>query len=280
MMTSNSICTSVLLVMLAAGAAQATELKNQPPASEQKAGPRPSEIVKGLAAHPAPALNGAGDEARKNALAFIDWASASTRGQDEQLRRILADARDNRDIVAAFCNEAGASSDSDHDRALIVLGLLGEMRSDYGLECLAQFIARPLPEKGTLVDGEILEQTALASLQAKAVDGLAYLNSDKANRIVLDTVAKHPSRIVRAEAIAAYLWNQKYAADAKRQLKAVVRPEEAIYLDRIVRENGEKADTFNRKLALYLRAHPEVRPPAPQKGKPERAPKTTNPPRF
>jgi hypothetical protein len=58
---------------------KATEIKEQPPATQVPQGPRPSVTVNELAKRQAPALIGKGEEAKKNALAFIDWASASAR---------------------------------------------------------------------------------------------------------------------------------------------------------------------------------------------------------
>jgi hypothetical protein len=216
-----------------------------------------------------PHLIGSGDAAKKNTLAFIDWASASTQSHDDAIRRQLGAAGGNKAVVDAFCNEAIASQKTDHDRALVVLSLLGEMRSLYSKDCLSRLVAQPLHERGTVVEGEIIEQTALATLQAKAIDGLAYLKDDRADQVVLQAVAQNPSRIVRAEAIAAYLWNHGNSAVARKTLMAYVHRDEAIYIDRIVRQAGEKAAVFNNKLAVYLKTHPEVIPPKPLKAKPK-----------
>lgn len=260
--------------------ANATEIKEQPPATQAPQGPRPSVTVQELAKRQAPALVGKGEEAKKSALAFIDWASASTKDQDDLVRKSIATARENPDIVQAICEEAFAKQASDHSRALVALSLVGEAKSPHSLECLAKFVRQPLPEKGTVVEGEILEQTALASLQAKAIDGLAYLRNESADRYVLEAVAKHPSRIVRAEAIAAYLWNHDYSDKARESLKSVIRKDEVIFMDRLVKQAGEPRDSFNRKLAEYLKAHPEVQPPKLDKAEPKRKPTVGQPPKF
>ena len=268
------------LVLVSNLSAEAVETKEQAPSTIAPKGRRPSAIVKELAERPPPELVGEGDVAYKNALAYIDWAAASTKAHEEVVRKALANARGNQDIVRAFCNEAFAKQDSDHSRTLVTLALLGEVRSPHGEECLTKFVSQPLPDKGTIVEGEILEQTALATLQAKAIDGLAYLRSESADRVVLEAVAKHPSRIVRAEAIAAYLWNHKYSADARKILESYVRNDERIFLDRPVREAREPRESFNRKLDAYMKAHPEVRPPRPRKVEVEAKPVVGKPPQF
>ena len=261
-------------------AAKATEIKEQPPATQAPQGPSPSVTVKELAKRQPPALIGKGEEAKKSALAFIDWASASTKDQDDLVRKSIATARENPDIVQAICEEAFAQQESDHSRALVALSLAGEAKSPHSLECLAKFVRQPLPEKGTVVEGEILEKTALASLQAKAIDGLAYLRNENADRYVLEAAAKHPSRIVRAEAIAAYLWNHDYSDKARESLKSVIRKDEVIFMDRLVKQAGEPRDSFNRKLAEYLKAHPEVQPSQPDKAESKRKPTVGQPPKF
>jgi hypothetical protein len=182
--------------------------------------------------------------------------------------------------MGAFCKEAFEAQPVDHSRALVVLSLIGEARSKHGEECLVRFMALPFPDKGTVVDGEILEQTALATLQAKAIDGLAYLRSDTADKLVFEAVAKHPSRIVRAEAIAAYLWNHDDTDRAKEALKPYVQKDEVIFLDRVVKREGEPKESFNKKLDAYLKLHSDLKPPAPEKAQPRPRPTVGKAPAF
>ena len=271
---ASGVLLSALALVLAPPAAS-TEKSPPPPETTAPAGARPSEIVKQLAAQKPPALAGTGADAKKSVAAYIDWAAASTSDQADIVRRAVAEAGKNPEIMGAFCQEAFAAQREDHSRALVVLALIGEARSKSGEECLARFMALPFPDKGTVVDGEILEQTALATLQAKAIDGLAYLRSDTGDKLVFEAIAKHPSRIVRAEAIAAYLWNHDNSDRAKEALKRYVRKDELIFLDRVTRVEGEQKESFNRKLEAYLKAHPEARPPAP-----ENKPPVGEPPAF
>jgi hypothetical protein len=253
---------------------------SQPPPS---VGPRrapPSVIIEQLRRRELPTLTGTGEVAKKNTLAFIDWAASATANNNERIKKELTEARENSSVVNAMCEQAFANQLGDHARALVVLSLLGEMQSRIAEDCLIRFVSQPLPEKGTVVEGEILEQRALAMLQAKAIDGLAYLGTPGATAVVLKMVAEHPSRIVRAEAIAAYLGNQKDSAEARRTLVPLVREDERIFLDRIVRKSEETAETFNPKLENYLRAHPNVIPPAPVKRQTEKDDPTPKPPRF
>lgn len=258
----------------------------QGPQSKEPAGPSPGTILAARTLHNPPALTAKGDDASRAVAAFIDWAGASLPEEHEDGRKALAAARDNQDIVKAFTAEITKAQRSDHSRALLALSLLGEMRSSASEEFFREFVNQPFPEGGTRTEeGEIVEQTALATLQAKAIDGLAYLHSGSADEEVLKQVQRHPSIIVRSEAISAYLWNQNDKEAARRILLQYIRKGEERYLDQITREEGERAASFNSKLEAYLKAHPEVVPPAPEGqrgdyGKPDQTPKPDAPPKY
>jgi hypothetical protein len=242
------------------------ESQQRDPKSKQPGGASPSRLLRERPMQKAPELTGQGDDAKRATLFFIDWAGKSDMQQREEARRAMASARDNKDVVAAFCQEAFDAQKRDHSRALLVISIIGEMRSRFGEECLRRFVNLPFPTSGTkTAEGEIVEQTALARLQAKAIDGLAFLRTPSADQVVLQQVQKHPSKAVRAEAISAYLWNHRDSPEARNTLAKFVRKGEEIFLDRPRREEGEGARTFNPKLEAYLKKHPEVIPPRPQK---------------
>lgn len=238
----------------------------QDPKSKQRGGPSPSRLMEMRPMQKAPVLAGQGDGAKRAVLLFVDWAGKSNMKQREEARQVMAAARDNKDVVAALCQEAFSAQKRDHSRALLILSIIGEIRSPFGEECLRRFVNLPFPTGGTKTsEGEIVEQTALARLQAKAIDGLAFLGTPSADQEVLRQVQRHPSKAVRAEAINAYLWNHRDSPDARITLAKFIRKGEEIFLDRPRREEGEGARTFNRKLEAYLQKHPEVIPPKPEK---------------
>jgi hypothetical protein len=250
------------------------------PVAKEPAGPAPSRVIASRKRQ-IPALNATTANARAAVSDFMRIAGDAGADQREEIRRNITAARDNRQVVDALCEEAFQAQKEDHSRALLALSLLGEMRSASAADCLSRFLKIPFPTTGTVVDGEIIEQTALATLQAKAIDGLAYLNGKDTNQIVLNAVREHPSIIVRAEAIEAYQWNNRgQAAVARRTLTQFVRKGEEIYIDRVRRETGEKSDTFNRKVDTFLRAHPEANIPGLEKEKEQPKPKDEKPARI
>jgi hypothetical protein len=248
---------SAAMGLVAAGCAR--QVVTEPPGAKQAAGPTPGDIFARRPPGKPPALSRLDD-----VPAFIAWAGASTIGEQEIARQAIAAAGQNPAVVQALIAEVENAQRTDHSRALLVLAILGEMRSPIAEPFLRDFVNRPLPSTGTVVDGEIVEQTAQATLQAKAVAGLAYLRQPSSDQEVLRIIAQHPSGIVRAEAISAYLWNHGDSPEARRVVSRHVRPEEQIFVDRPRRVRGEDAASFNRKLAEYLKAHPEIVPPAPE----------------
>jgi len=255
----------IIIVGLMTTTCFAQEVKEPPRSNEPAVAKRPSEQDKERVAAKAPSLSVSDHEATKAAAAFLDWAGASTVGQREEVRRMLEEAREYKAVASAFCEEANRTAESDFTRSLLALSVLGEMRSAVGGECFQKLLHRPLPEMGIVANGENVEQTKLAMLQAKAVDGLAYLRTATGDREVLWAVSKHASRIVRAEAIEAYLWNHKDSREARATLLKYVQPKERIFVDRVRREPNEGAASFNRKLAEFLKAHPEAAAPAPKR---------------
>ena len=129
--------------------------------------------------------------------------------------------------------------------------------------------------------GEV-DQPADPAQAVKLAHGLAYMRGAATDREVLWAVGKHPSRIVRAEAIEGYLWNHNDSTEARATLLKYVQPRERIFVDRVRREPTEEAATFNRKLAAFLKAHPEAVAPAPKqidrKGEAAKPPKENEPP--
>jgi hypothetical protein len=191
---------------------------------------------------------------------FVDWASRSVIGQREEARKIIVAARDNPAVAEELCREIFEVQKDDLSRSLIMLSVLGEMRNPDGGKCLARFLHQPFPKEGTVVNGEIVEQTSLGVLQAKAADGLAYAHTESGDREVLWAAGSHPSRIVRAEAINAYLWNHQDSQAARKTLLKVVRPDERSFLERPRHAPGMSREDFNRKLAEYAKMHPAPKP--------------------
>jgi len=233
------------------------------PSSRETIGQRPSLNIVKYASIKAPVLKKAADVSN-----VVKWAGTSLTSDREVVRKSIMQVSKNQEIVLAFTREVDLHAKVDHSRALVALSLLGEMKSPHATRFLVDYVKRPLPTKGTVMeDGEIIERTAMEMLQSKAVDGLAYMRDKEVDKEVLAVVSQHPSKIVRAQAINALLWNHGDSAEYKTFLRKYVKKGDEIYVDRVRRVAGESAKVFNAKLQAFLRAHPEAIPPAPEKVK-------------
>jgi hypothetical protein len=268
-------------------AARAQTADLPPPSTDRTDDPPPVALFSRRVLHQPPAI----DASLPSVQAFVAWASASVPDEREDARAAIRRAARNpvlsRTTAVHLCRLVERSLKTDHTLALVQLAILGELRNDGpGAHCLGQVAWAPVPTEGTFDEerGDLLEAESLETLQAKAIDGLAYLRSAGGDAEVLRAVAFHPSRIVRAEAIDAYLWNHGDSEAAKARLRALTREHgEEVFVDRIRREDGEGAATFDPKLEAFLRAHPELEPAEDQEGganppKEERGGSSTPPP--
>jgi len=256
-----------LLMLIAVGISGISCTKQIMPQTYEKPGPPPSRILAERKLNQPPPLR-----TKEHVPIFVDWAGKSLVQERERARQAITEAREYNDVVSALIEEVDRSQKmNDYSRTLLVLAIIGEMKNELGAKYLLDFVHKPLPEKGTIIDGEIIERTLQEMLQAKAVDGLAYMRSPEWDAQVKRVIGSHPSRAVRAEAINAFMWNHGDSREAHRELSERVSKEDLILLDRVRRLSGDSAEVFNSKLEAFLKMHPQVIPPDPQKmNRPER----------
>ncbi len=234
-----------------------------PPSASKPSHTPPAEILKGYVLHKPPALAGTGD-ARRSVNEFLNWAAGSLPAEREDGRSVIAAASGNDDIARALVVAAEHAIATDHSRALVALSVLGELRNPTAMVYLAGLVRRPPPRTGTVVNGEIVEASALAQLQAKAVHGLAYARTPQTDQFVVDVAAKHSLKHVRAEAIRALLWNNPN--DGRRLLSQAIRDEDRILLDRVEHVlPDDEPGSFNKRLESFVAKYPQLQPPPPKR---------------
>lgn len=235
------------------------------PTARQPAETRPPLIMfrANLASRPIMPLTVAGVSVTESVKTFVDRASISTPSEREHVRALIAQSSENRSVATALASSIFESRTRDFTYTLTALSVLGELRNPVGEAALMKFVALPLPATGHKIDGEIIERITLEKLQMKAVDGLAYAHTPTTDGEVLHIAGMSPSRAVRSEAIAAYMFNHKNSAEARAMLLHIVRPSERVFIDRPSFVPGMSGAAFNAQLALYLKLHPELRAPNP-----------------
>ena len=136
------------------------------------------------------------------------------------------------------------------EQRLVVLGMLGEMKRSDAMAQLRDVIWAPLPpadSQGDMLTARDLEEM----VQAKAVQGLAYLATPQADAAVREVIEKHEALHVRVSAIDAYMWNHadspETAAELYRLLPADLHP----YVERPRFHRGMDREEFTRKLRAW-----------------------------
>jgi hypothetical protein len=207
---------------------------------------------------PPPPLGGTGDAAVASARTFLAWVGQSRSSQVVQGRQIIQGARANADIANALVAELNAAG-RDQVQRLLALSVLGELKSTIGETAMIDVVDRPVPA-GPADSAPVLATTIL---QTKAVDGLGFMRSARSKAKLLAVAGQHPSRMVRLEAVRAYLDN--FGPGGRADLAAVLQPAEAIFLDSFYhRTEVRETTTFDQKMQQYIAAHPEaVNPGAP-----------------
>jgi hypothetical protein len=267
---SATIPLAILLVLGGAAPGLMAQGVPPPPITTQEDDLLPVALFDQRTLHAPPPL----DASMVSVKAFVAWASASVPAEREDARRALAQAASkpgvSNAVAAHLCHLSRQALKSDHTLALVVLALLGELRNTGpGFRCLVDIAWTALPTEGTFNEelGGLIEVESLATVEAKAIDGVAYVRTAAGDAEVMRAIASHPSRIVRAEAIDAYLWNHGDTPQAKDRIRALTRDHgEEVFLDRIRREDGEGAATFDEKLRAFVAAHPELMPAEDETG--------------
>lgn len=228
-------------------------LGEERPTAEQRPGPKPSIIFAEKRLYQAPRIHHS--DLAGSVAKFIDWASQSVPEEREYGREMIHAMFRDPEVISVLQDELQNSVETDHTRALVVLAIMGEARTEKGFEFLVEFANRPLPRDGTVVDGEIEERSALAMLQAKAVNGIAYMQTEEADWRTLEFAANHESIIVRSEAIFSLLANSPDPDLARMRLKEHLRAEDQIHLLRVHRTADDDEESFNKKLNVFLKAN-------------------------
>jgi hypothetical protein len=235
-----------------------------PPKATEAPGPLPSVLIAQHPLHQPPSLEGHGRAAVESVRAFLAWAAGSFPAEREDGRRVITAARDNNEVARALASEIEDRMSLDPTSALLAASVLGELRSHTGARYLASLLKRRAPQDDQLIDGERVAAHSLAQLQAKAVDGLAYMRDDECDRAVLDAVGRHPSRVVRAEAVRAFLFNNP--EHGQHILSRLIRPDERPLLQRVEHVlPTDRPGDFNKRLAAFLATNPQLVPPDPRR---------------
>lgn len=211
-------------------------------------------------AGPPPALTGSGDEARRNAEAFVQWVSRSTERDAQAALDAVKVAEGNVAIATALVALAQQAMADDPTKALVTLSVLGQLRSATGESFFLELLSRAVPSGPPLDATHDITPAAAVTLeiyQAKAVDSLAYRGTPTAAAAVLQAAASHPSKLVRHKAIRAYL--EAFGSAGRSELEARVAPADRAIIDKVDPASLRDSRDFNVRVDEFYAKHPEAK---------------------
>jgi len=136
------------------------------------------------------------------------------------------------------------------EQRLVVIGVLGEMRRPDSVSRLSEVVWAPLPPGGSIAEG-LVARDFEEMIQAKAVQGLAYLATPAADRAVLEVISNHEALHVRVSAIDAYMWNRGDSRMAADQLYQLLPKELHPYVERPRFHRDMDPEEFRQRLEAW-----------------------------
>jgi len=152
---------------------------------------------------------------------------------------------------------------------LVEVSMLGVMKTPAGTQALKNIVHMTVPTTGTCVRQEPgagcnpVERQYVLGLQAKAIDGLAFLRTSEGDAEVLAAVANGANPTVQARAVMAYLSNHGATSANKAMLAGLLPANRQYLVDRVIKDQTTNKDVFNQQLHDFYTNHPELNTPAP-----------------
>jgi hypothetical protein len=191
---------------------------------------------------------------------FLQWTYTSLPSQVDGGRAAILAVQGNEAIAQAIVNVLNNDPDLGHN--LVAISVLGELRTQTGLQFFTNLLNTAPPTGTSLGSGFGTMPSAavsLSMLQARAVDGLALMTSSAADALILNVIQTSTFSQVVARAVHDYLW--VHGADGRTKLAALLDSQHQILLDRI--DVYASGSTYNQRLAAFFAKHPDMNPPSP-----------------
>jgi hypothetical protein len=90
-------------------------------------------------------------------------------------------------------------------------------------------------------------------MAVQAVESLAHIETDEAEKAVLELCGEHPEKAIQKAAINAYMWNAEDSQSAATKLESVIDQDMHRYIDRPRFTPNVAEKDFNLKLASWLK---------------------------
>ena len=197
-----------------------------------------------------PANAAEADVSRALQTLLPDLLGASV-GDAQAVADILKELGKQPQAVAAFAQSYRKLPREAFQERLLTIGMVGELKRAESMPFLREVISAPLPARDPKA-AELLSQRELEEMiQAKAVQGLAYLATKEADAAVKDVMLKHESAHVQQTAIDAYMFNHKDSPEVAKELYAILPQDLHPYVERPRFHAGMDPDQFAERVKTW-----------------------------
>lgn len=214
------------------GGGTAEKFSEEPPDPTGRLTARPLDAAKlrsTVSALPANAAEA--DVSRALQTLLPDLLGASV-GDAQTVGEILRELGKQPQAVSAFVQSYRKLPREAFQDRLLTIGMVGELKRAESMPFLREVTSAPLPAKDPKA-AELLSQRELEEMiQAKAVQGLAYLATKEADAAVKDVMLEHESVHVQQTAIDAYMFNHKDSPEVAKELYQLLPAELHPYVER------------------------------------------------
>jgi hypothetical protein len=124
---------------------------------------------------------------------------------------------------------------------------------------LLDLAMQPLPDPDPPGHEVFGPYEAKIAIEVAAMEAAVASADREALGEVMRTAAAHPARVVRRAAIDVFLARHGDSAEAKKQLRALIAPEDAKLLELVRVHRGSSLEQVDAELSAYYEAHPEDR---------------------
>lgn len=208
----------------------------------------PSRLLSLVSALPANASEGDLSRALDSLLPEVFTAT----NQDlPAIAETVAALRQQPGAVQALAKRYRELESGDFDQRLLTLGLVGELKRPDAAAFLGEVVWAPLPARQDAPEGLLNERELEEMVQAKAVQGLAFVASSETDQAVREVMLKHPARHVRVTAIDAYLWNHGDQPEVAKELYELLPAELHPFVERPRFHAGVDPKEFAALLAAW-----------------------------
>ncbi len=173
-------------------------------------------------------------------------------GDGQAIANTLKDLARQPRAAEAFARSYRQLSRDAFPERLLTIGFVGELKQQEAMPFLSELVWERLPAKEANGHSDLLSERELEEMiQAKAVQGLAYLGIPEADAAVQEVMIEHESLHVRETAVDAYMWNHGDSPETAKELYSLLPKDMHPLIERPRFQAGMDPEVFTARLTAW-----------------------------